>query len=176
MEADTSPFRPAWKDQWLSAQSSPKQRKLMKDDLMFACGQHGTILAGSLWSNAFDLGFNRTVICETECTANSCEQCSHGGEYQLKGRTGRRKLYLASIYSQTAKLWINGKGSTSLRHRESRRHKPTEYWISQRGLEQGARELNYLLPLEWADVIIIIYPGLRWRAAGAGRISADMWV
>lgn len=27
-------------------------------------------------------------------------------------------------------------------------------------LEQGARELNYLMPVEWVDVIIIISPGL----------------
>lgn len=27
-------------------------------------------------------------------------------------------------------------------------------------LEQGARELNYLMPVEWVDVIIIISPEL----------------
>lgn len=36
--------------------------------------------------------------------------------------------------------------------------------------------MNYLLPFEWADVIIIICPGLWQRAVGLGRICADRYV
>ena len=38
------------------------------------------------------------------------------------------------------------------------------------GQNKGVRELNYPLPLEWVDVIIIISPGSQRRAGGALQI------
>lgn len=46
-------------------------------------------------------------------------------------------------------------GSVSPRNIESVKKKK-----GKKRLEQGARELNYLMPVEWVDVIIIISPGL----------------
>lgn len=96
--------------------------------------------------------------------------------YQLRGRAGKGRhcetLLKCTTFRQRKPADIlesqdiEKAGSASPQNIESVKQKKKK---KRERLEQGARELNYLLPLEWADVIIIISPGLRWRARGRRR-------
>lgn len=109
----------------------------------------------------------RKLVCSSKSNSSRVEQGGRHCETLLKHTTFRQQRKPADILESLCFSKTRRK-QAALAHRILNQ--------SKEGLGQGARELNYLLPLEWADVIIIISPGLRWRAAGAGRISADMWV